>query len=80
MSQPGTADIAVRPVREADAPALVAIYNHYIRETIVTLEETPNEASVALHEKFGLRRVAYFPEVGFKFGRWVDVGFWHRVL
>lgn len=170
MSQTGAAHIAVRPAREVDAPALAAIYNHYIRETIVTLEETPieaaemarrmadvrsaalpwivaeeagrvvgyayaskwrtrigyrftaeitvylapdcggrgigtrlygallpalealgihsivggigqpNEASVALHEKFGLRRVAFFPEVGFKFGRWVDVGFWHRVL
>jgi phosphinothricin acetyltransferase len=38
----------------------------------------PNEASVALHEKFGLRRVALFEEVGFKFGRWIDVGYWQR--
>jgi len=40
----------------------------------------PNEASVALHEKFGLRKVAHFEEVGFKFNRWVDVGFWQRTL
>lgn len=38
----------------------------------------PNEASVALHEKFGMRKVAHFPEVGFKFGRWVDVAYWQR--
>ncbi len=40
----------------------------------------PNEASVALHEKFGLRKVAHFEEVGFKFNRWIDVGYWQRTL
>lgn len=36
----------------------------------------PNAASIALHEKFGLQKVAHFKEVGFKFERWVDVGYW----
>lgn len=36
----------------------------------------PNEASVKLHEKFGMRKVAHFHKVGFKFGRWIDVGYW----
>jgi phosphinothricin acetyltransferase len=40
----------------------------------------PNAISVALHEKFGLRKVGHFTEVGFKFGRWIDVGYWHRTL
>jgi len=40
----------------------------------------PNAASVALHEKMGYRKVAHFGEVGFKFGRWVDVGYWERRL
>jgi len=40
----------------------------------------PNEASVALHEKFGLKKVAHFEEVGFKFGRWIDVGYWQKNL
>ena len=40
----------------------------------------PNEASVALHERFGLRKVAEFREVGFKFDRWIDVGYWQRTL
>jgi L-amino acid N-acyltransferase YncA len=38
----------------------------------------PNEASVALHEKLGMRKVAHFPEIGFKLGRWIDVGYWQR--
>ncbi|MEQ9004155.1 MAG: N-acetyltransferase family protein [Pseudomonadales bacterium] len=40
----------------------------------------PNDASVGLHEKLGMRKVAHFPEVGFKFGRWIDVGYWQRNL
>lgn len=40
----------------------------------------PNDASVGLHERFGMRKVAHFEEVGHKFGRWVDVGYWQRTL
>lgn len=40
----------------------------------------PNDASVALQEKFGFRKVAHFQEVGFKFNRWIDVGYWQRTL
>lgn len=40
----------------------------------------PNPASIALHEKFGLAKVAHFKEVGFKFGKWVDVGYWQAIL
>jgi phosphinothricin acetyltransferase len=36
----------------------------------------PNEASVALHERFGFAKVAHLREVGFKFDRWIDVGYW----
>jgi phosphinothricin acetyltransferase len=40
----------------------------------------PNPASVALHEKLGFSKVAEFREVGFKFGRWIDVAYWEPVL
>lgn len=159
----------IRAVRAGDAPAVTAIYNHYIERTIVTFEEQalatadmaariediaatypylvaerdggvvgfsyasrwharcayrrsvettiylapdcagaglgtalygrllgelercayhcaiggialPNAASVALHEKLGFERVALFREVGFKFDRWIDVGYWQRML
>jgi len=40
----------------------------------------PNEASVALHERVGFVKVAHFREVGYKFGQWIDVGYWQRVL
>jgi phosphinothricin acetyltransferase len=40
----------------------------------------PNEASVRLHEKYGFEKVAHFREVGFKFGRWIDVGYWELLI
>ena len=163
-------ETVIRTADAGDAPALARIYNHYIRETIVTFEETevsphemgerlvtiakgslpwlvavqdgqisgyayaspwrprsayrfsvettvyldpdqtrcgigsrlyadllarleamglhaalggialPNAASVALHEKFGFRKVAHLSEVGLKFGGWIDVGYWERLL
>ena len=40
----------------------------------------PNERSQGLHESFGFRKIAQFTEVGFKMGRWVDVGYWELSL
>jgi phosphinothricin acetyltransferase len=40
----------------------------------------PNPRSVALHEKLGFTKVAHYKEVGFKFGEWLDVGYWQRLL
>ena len=40
----------------------------------------PNDASVRLHEKFGFEKVAHFREVGRKFDRWIDVGYWELIL
>ena len=39
----------------------------------------PNDASIRLHEKFGFEKVAHFREVGFKHGRWIDVGYWEKI-
>lgn len=40
----------------------------------------PNDASVRLHESLGFNHAAHFKEVGFKLGRWVDVGYWQLML
>ena len=159
----------IRPVKKGDASALCTIYNHYVRETAATFEESPvaikemerrieeigaaypwlvyddglyvlgyayvnrwrdrsayrysaettvyvktgnegkgigtalytplveaaqkaglhalvagitlpNKASVALHEKFGYKKIARFNEIGFKQNRWLDVGYWELIL
>jgi len=36
----------------------------------------PNPASIALHEKFGMKPVGTFENVGFKFNQWLSVGYW----
>ncbi len=40
----------------------------------------PNPASVALHEAIGMRLVGVYERVGFKFGAWHDVAWYHLRL
>ena len=40
---------------------------------LVGFIESENTTSIALHEKFGFVRVGQMPEVGVKFGRWLDL-------
>ena len=37
--------------------------------------DADNRVSIGLHESLGFRRVGHFHEVGFKFGRWLDLVF-----
>ena len=40
----------------------------------------PNAASIGLHEALGFQPVGVYPRVGFKDGRWHDVGWWQLEL
>lgn len=40
----------------------------------------PNAASEKLHNRLGFAKVGHFPGTGFKFGQYVDVGFWQLSL
>jgi L-amino acid N-acyltransferase YncA len=40
----------------------------------------PNPGSVGLHEAVGFRPLATYRGVGFKFGKWLDVGWWELDL
>jgi phosphinothricin acetyltransferase len=57
-------------------PQLKALGTHVLIAGITL----PNPGSVALHEKFGMHKVAHFQEVGFKLGEWRDVGYWQVIL
>jgi len=39
-----------------------------------------NQGSIALHEKLGFTHAGTMRQAGFKFGRWLDVGFWQLIL
>ncbi|MDF7673935.1 GNAT family N-acetyltransferase [Acetobacteraceae bacterium ESL0709] len=40
--------------------------------------DASNKASIRLHEALGFRHVGTLPEVGYKFGRWLDLAFYQR--
>ena len=42
--------------------------------------EAENRASIRLHKRFGFREVARLPEVGTKFGRWLDLVLMQRMI
>ncbi len=47
---------------------------------ILAVIDAQNEASLRLHAKFGFEQVGLFKQVGFKFGRWLDVAYLEKLL
>jgi L-amino acid N-acyltransferase len=48
--------------------------------TIIAGIDATQDASVAIHVRFGFERVAHLKQVGFKFGRWLDVIYMQLML
>jgi L-amino acid N-acyltransferase YncA len=42
--------------------------------------DATNAASVALHERLGFQHAGTIRQAGFKFGRWLDLAFYQRIL
>jgi phosphinothricin acetyltransferase len=42
--------------------------------------DASNAGSIALHTRLGFKLVGTLPQVGFKFGRWLDLVFYQRLL
>jgi len=40
----------------------------------------PNGPSISLHEKLGFEKIGHFKEVGYKFEKWIDVGYWELII
>jgi L-amino acid N-acyltransferase len=56
-------------------PPLIDAARELNIHAIVAGIEATNEISIALHKQFGFVEVAHFKEVGYKFGRWMDLKF-----
>ncbi|HVZ98818.1 MAG TPA: GNAT family N-acetyltransferase [Caulobacterales bacterium] len=51
-----------------------------VREVLAVIGDRANTASIGLHEKAGFAHVGMFSNVGYKFGRWLDVVLMQRSL
>lgn len=60
--------------------ALFVILRKLPVHTVIGGIALPNAASIALHEKFGMQQAAHYRETGYKFGQWIDVGYWQVML
>lgn len=60
--------------------ALVAHAEQQSVHVLIGVIDATNAASIALHKALGFRHVGTLPEVGFKFGRWLDVCLYQRLL
>jgi phosphinothricin acetyltransferase len=48
--------------------------------TVYAVINLPNDRSVAFHESMGFRYFATYEKVGYKLGKWKDVGWWQLQL
>ena len=48
--------------------------------SLVACIALPYDISVNFHEKHGFKKAGHISEAGFKFNKWVDVGYWQLML
>lgn len=60
--------------------AVVEAAKNQNKHAVIGGIDAQNLGSIALHEKLGFKLVGTLPEVGFKFGRWLDLAFYQLVL
>ncbi len=60
-------------------PLIEAAKSLQLHAIIAAIDAT-NNVSIQLHERLDFKKVAYFPQVGFKFGRWLDLVYLQLLL
>jgi phosphinothricin acetyltransferase len=56
-------------------PPIIEAAKQMKMHAIIAGIDAGNEVSLHLHKRFGFEEVAHFKEVGYKFGRWLDLKF-----
>jgi L-amino acid N-acyltransferase len=69
-----------RGVGAALIPPLIESAQVLGMRAIIAAIDAQNETSIRLHARFGFMTVGHFKQVGFKFGRWLDVVYMERLL
>lgn len=73
-------DIRGRGTGTSLYPALIERLKSLGMHVVIGGAALPNAASIALHERLGFEYVGTLREVGWKFERWIDVGYWQLRL
>ena len=73
-------DFRVRGIGAALLDLLIDAAHRGRFHSVMALIDGGNAVSITLHERFGFRHVGTFREVGFKFGRWLDVVHMQRMV
>lgn len=60
--------------------ALIAAARENQLHAMMGAIDASNSGSIALHERLGFQHVGTLPQVGFKFGRWLDLAFYQLLL
>lgn len=55
---------------------LIAMLREQSIRSVLGVITQPNPQSVQLHESLGFKKVGEFQNVGYKFDKWLDVGYW----
>jgi L-amino acid N-acyltransferase YncA len=69
-----------RGIGRALDTSLLAVLRLQGFHSAIAVIALPNAPSVRLHEALGFRAVGVFERVGYKLGRWHDVGWWQMPL
>jgi phosphinothricin acetyltransferase len=59
---------------------LIARAREVGHRVIIAAIDADQPASIALHAKFDFKKVGHFKQVGFKFGRWLNVVYMELLL
>ncbi|MBU4434349.1 MAG: GNAT family N-acetyltransferase [Alphaproteobacteria bacterium] len=74
-------DAAGQGVGKALLTALIAACEALgLRQMVAVIGDSDNAASTRLHAALGFAKQGVFPDMGFKFGRWVDLVWMQRPL
>jgi phosphinothricin acetyltransferase len=60
--------------------AIIAAARRRDKHVLIAGVDAQKAGSIQFHERLGFERVAHFRQVGFKFGRWLDLVFLQLML
>lgn len=73
-------DMRGRGIGKLLIPPVIEAARQLQMHTVIAGIDATNESSIRLHKSFGFEETAHFRQVGYKFGRWLDLKFFQLIL